>query len=81
MDLTKGSEANSPTDLDSEHENAHDENLSRSPPPSLEEIEPNAQTLVGTSEALGFGGEDFVPLEATGILLLGILSLHHRHFL
>jgi hypothetical protein len=54
--------------------------LSRSPPPSFDEIETNVQALLGTSDALGLGAKDSVPLEATGFLILGTLSLRH-HFL
>jgi hypothetical protein len=78
--LTKGLEAKSPIDLDSGHENVHDEDLSRSPPPSFDEIERNVQALTGTSDAPKFRGKDYVPLEATSILILETLSLHHHFF-
>jgi hypothetical protein len=72
-DLTKGLGAKSPINLDSEHENVRNENSSLSPPPSFDEAVTNVQTLIGTSNAPGFRGNDLVPLETTSILILETL--------
>jgi hypothetical protein len=54
--------------------------LSRSLPPTLDDAEPNAQTLIEDSGAPGFGGNDHVPLETTGISILKTLSLFLQNF-
>jgi hypothetical protein len=50
-DLTKGSEAKSPIDLDSADINVHEEGLSRSPPPTFDEVEQTIQALIRDSGA------------------------------
>jgi hypothetical protein len=67
-DLTKGSEAKVPIDLDSGNVDAVMRIcLSRSPPLTFDEAEPNVQALVG---APGFKGNDHVPLQHTGTSIL-----------
>jgi hypothetical protein len=79
-DLSKGFKAKSPIDLDSADMSVHEEGLSRSPIPTLNEAEQNIQALIEDSGVLGFGGKDHVPLETTGTLILNTFSSFFSNF-